>query len=440
MVALGVTVLRRRPVARLGYVAVLCTAVAAILGPNLAVPGVPWLFAFRILIVALGLGALVYVLLGGRLPWVHGLGGPAGLLALWVIWSALSIGWSQDRLAAARWTLFLAMMGGLAIGLALACRTPSRAIVLLRVLGVTFAVAVGIAMAELALGVRLPTSALLGRDRAVAFGATSLFGNQNNFATYLTLSLPYFLVLPVIFRDVRLRAVGVAGATIALGALLYTGSKSNLLALGIILVGLLAVISTDRRRRGLLIGAGAVALLAAVIVIPSVLGGGLIKLPDRAVSKFNFGLLGSQLKTDTGSGGVRNSLLRDGLDLVASSGGLGVGAGNAETRVKSLSAGGGVANLHNWWLEVLVNGGLVGFGLWLSLYLMLLRACLRAGRRAREPLIRYLGLAGALSLLGYIMGALGPSTAIHFAPMWIAVALALVTLVLARRPQEASTS
>ena len=435
LLALAVTVVRGRPVQRLGTVGILATAVAAIVGPNLAVPGAPWLFAFRILIVVLGLGALAYVLVGGSVPWVSGLGRPTAFVSLWVIWSALSIGWSEDHVAAARWTLFLAMMGAMAIGLALACRTPKRATLLLKVLGITFGVAVGIAMAELVLGVRLPTSALLGRDRAVAFGATSLFGNQNNFATYLTLSLPYFLMLPIVFRDVRLRAVGLAGTTAALGALLYTGSKSNLLALAIILIALLALISTDRRRRGLLIGAGAVALLAAVIVIPSVLGGGIIKLPDRAVSKFNFGLLGSQLKTDTGSGGVRNSLLRDGLDLVAESGGLGVGAGNAETRVKSLSAGGGVANLHNWWLEVLVNGGLVGFALWLGLYFMLLRACLQAGRRAREPLVRYLGLAGALSLLGFIMGALGPSTAIHFAPMWITVALALVTLVLARRPQ-----
>lgn len=438
LAALAATALRGRSLRRLAPAAVLATAVAAIIGPNLAVPGAPWLFAFRILIVGVGLAFTGYVLLGGTLPRVRGLRGPAALVALWVVWSALSIGWAEDRTAAARWTLFLAMMGGMAVAIGLTCRTPQAATRLLKVLGITFAVAVGVAMAELALGVRLPTSALLGRDRQVAFGATSLFGNQNNFATYLTLSLPYLVVAPVVFRDIRIRVVAVGGAIVALGALLYTGSKSNLLALAVILIAFLALLLTDRRRRGLLVGAVAVAGLAAAVVIPSVLGGGLVKLPDRAVQKFNFGLLSSQVQSDTGSGGVRNSLLRDGLDLVAESGGLGVGAGNAETRVRALANFPGVANLHNWWLEVLVNGGLVGFALWLGLYGLLLRGCLRAGRRAREPLVRYLGLAGALALLGYVFGALGPSTAIHFAPMWITLGLALVAVTVHRGTEPAA--
>jgi len=44
-----------------------------------------------------------------------------------------------------------------------------------------------------------------------------------------------------------------------------------------------------------------------------------------------------------------------------------------------------------------------------------------------------MGLAGALALLGFITGSLGPSTAIHFAPMWITFGLCLTTIVLARR-------
>ena len=50
--------------------------------------------------------------------------------------------------------------------------------------------------------------------------------------------------------------------------------------------------------------------------------------------------------------------------------------------------------------------------------------------------MRYLGLAGALAMIGYVAGSLGPSTAIHFAPMWITFGLCMITMVLARRERE----
>jgi O-antigen ligase len=133
---------------------------------------------------------------------------------------------------------------------------------------------------------------------------------------------------------------------------------------------------------------------------------------------------------------VRGALLDDGLGMVAETNGLGVGAGNAETRVRALADFPGVANLHNWWLEVLVVGGLVGFALYLLFYLTLLRGQARAARRSADPLVRYMSLAGALSLVGWILGSLGPSTAIHFAPMWIMFGLGMGALVLAARERE----
>jgi O-antigen ligase len=425
--------LMRVPMPRLGRAAVVVTAVAAILGPNLALPNAPWLFAFRILIVMLGLGALGYLLLDGRLTIPAGLPLPGALLGLWFLWTALSIGWADDLAAAARWTLFMGMMGGLALAMAMACRTPRRARMLLWTLGATFGFALAVAFMELVLHIRLPTSALLGRPSDVAFGATSLFGNQNNFATYLTLTLPYFLALVVVFKDVRLRAIGIAGSVASLVALLFTGSKANLVAGGLVLLGLLVTLGFDRSRRRQFGLALAMAGLAVALVVPSVLGSGLIPLPQRAVTKFSFSILSEQVAAQQGSGAVRSSLLGDGLNLVGETGGLGVGAGNAETHVRALADFPGVGNLHDWWLEVLVNGGLIGLAIYVAFYLTLLRGQMRVARRSPDPLARYLGLAGSLALFGFVFGSLGPSTAIHFAPMWITFGLGMLTLVLARR-------
>ncbi|CAN0443741.1 unnamed protein product, partial [Phaeothamnion confervicola] len=257
---------------------------------------------------------------------------------------------------------------------------------------------------EVATGLHLPSFRAGNEGRGALIGVGSLFGNQNNFATFLSLSLPYLAVLPVVFRDVRLRAIGLAGGGLALIFILLTGSKSGLLSAGIVVIGLLVLVGSDRRARGRLVAAGAIAALAVAIVVPAVLGSGPVKLDQRTVTKLNFSVLASQAESGQGSGAVRGALLDDGLAIVAESNGLGVGAGNAEVRVRALADFPGVANLHNWWLEVLVNGGVVGFALYLLFFLTLLRRQVRVARISEIPLVRYMTLAGALSLSGWVVG------------------------------------
>lgn len=432
LVVLIGALLRDVPVGRLGPALVILTALAAIGGPNLAAPPAPWLFLFRVLIVLLGLGVVGYLLMDGRLALPAGLPRPAGILGVWLVWTALSIGWAEDAVAGLRWTAFMAMMAGLAIAIAVICRDRRRARILLWALLGAFAVACLVAVAEVVTGLHLPSFRAGRENRGGLIGVGSLFGNQNNFATFLSLSLPYFAVLPIVFRDVRLRALGLAGAGVCLILVLLTGSKSGLASAGLVVLGLLLLVGTDRGSRGRLLVAGAIAALAVALVVPIVLGGGPISLDERTATKLDFGVLIEQFESDTGSGAVRGTLLGDGLAIVADTDGLGVGAGNAEVRVRSLAEFPGVANLHNWWLEVLVNGGVVGFALYLAFFLTLLRRQTQASRRVRDPLTRYMTLAGALALVGWILGSVGPSTAIHYAPMWVVFGLGMGALVRAR--------
>lgn len=305
------TLLRTTPIPRLGRALVALAAVAAIAGPNLAAPTAPWLFGFRILIVLLGLGAVAYLLMDGRLIVPAQVSRPAALLGVWIVWSALSIGWAGAALQALRWTALLAMGAGLAVGIALLCRTRRRALILLVVLGAIFALACLIALVEIGTGFHLPTSRATGR--LGRFGATSLFGNENNFAMYLALALPFFLVLPAVYRDVRLRALGLGGGAVTLMLALSTGSKTALIAVGLVVVGLLVLLGADRQRRGRLVAGGAVAALAVLLVLPSIQGGGIVPLSEETVTKLDFSILASQVETQSGSGGVRASLLDEGL-------------------------------------------------------------------------------------------------------------------------------
>ena len=88
-------------------------------------------------------------------------------------------------------------------------------------------------------------------------------------------------------------------------------------------------------------------------------------------------------------------------------------------------------------LEVLVDGGLIALALYVSFFVHLLTRQLRVARRTADPFVRYMALSGALALTGFIAGSLGPSTVIHFAPMWITFGLGMLALVLGYRAEQA---
>ena len=427
----GVMLVRVRTLPELGRAAVLVALITAIIGPNLGVPGHAEVFAFRVVAVLIILGIATWLLMGRGLPVPNGLGMPMALVAGWVGWALVSISWAGSTTDAIRWTTFLIISSGVMLAIPIMASSRRYLSWVLGALAVAFVLSILGALAEVFAGVHFPASALTPREGA--FAATSFFGNQNNFATYLSLTLPYLVLLPVVARDARVRILGAAGAIVAIVFILFSGSKANLVAVGIILIGMLVVLATDRSMRRAFVASVVVVGAALALIIPSLFGAGIVPIPEQAVAKLSFSTLQAQVSSGQGSGAVRSTLLTKGIDIAAGTGGVGVGAGNAENTVRSENGYEGVANLHNWTLEVLVDTGVVGLVLYAALYIFMLVGCFRAARGSGDPLMRYMGLAGLLALLGFITGSVACSTVIAFAPMWITFGLCLATIVLARR-------
>ena len=67
-----------------------------------------------------------------------------------------------------------------------------------------------------------------------------------------------------------------------------------------------------------------------------------------------------------------------------------------------------------------------------SFYVGLLVTLWPIARGDADPLLRYLASGVLLALLGFVVGALGPSSSMSFAPMWILYGLGLAVVVRAR--------
>ena len=91
------TLLRDVPIRRLAPVLVILAALAAIGGPNLAAPPAPGRVPVPHPDRGDRVGAVGYLLMDGRLALPAALPRPAGLLGVWILWSALSICWSDGH-------------------------------------------------------------------------------------------------------------------------------------------------------------------------------------------------------------------------------------------------------------------------------------------------------------------------------------------------------
>ena len=148
--------------------------------------------------------------------------------------------------------------------------------------------------------------------------------------------------------------------------------------------------------------------------------------------QFRLESLVAQSRAGTGSGAIRTSLTSRGLEIAGSTFLVGAGPGQAEGIIASGIDGLGISNLHNWWLETYVNGGLVGFALHLVFFVGLLVAAWPIARHDPDPLMRYLASGTVLALVGFTIGALGPSSSVSFVPIWILYGLGLAVVSRAR--------
>jgi O-antigen ligase len=290
-----------------------------------------------------------------------------------------------------------------------------------------YAFIVGFTVLEARLGIRLPTSRLLTTVTSQTYAVTSVFHNQNDLATYIALAWPFMLCAFFFTRRLRWLLLDLAFMAIGAAAFVRTGSRSSLVAAGI--SSLAAVVLFWHLGPRLSTRSGKI-VVGLVVLAVAVTGGWLLFNDSQSdmLRQFRLESLIGQAQANKGSGAIRTSLTDRGLQIAGASYLLGAGPGQAEGIISSGTDALGIANLHNWWLETYADGGLVGFALHLVFFLLLLFALWPVARHDPDAFTRYLASATWLALLGFTIGAVGPSSSVSFAPMWILYGLALAVV------------
>jgi len=240
--------------------------------------------------------------------------------------------------------------------------------------------------------------------------------NSNNLATTMTLILPFALLHPK-------KSIKYLGSIAIITLIVFAESRGNVLALCAIL--LLFVYFTNKKR-AIMLGSffGAAAILFYVFIFPMMETSDNYKV-RRAYSSFasaqDYILVDPNTRYD--SIGVRKTLIDQGLAGLKGSYGLGVGGGASA----SLGSVRGIESMHNFWIEILVEGGVLFFTAFILWYLALLNN-LRKAIRTTDKKIKYFATATLISLIGFVFGAISTSSVIYFFPMWILFGFAIATI------------
>lgn len=395
------------------------------------------LFPYRIFLVLLWGLFLARMLIHGKvvLP-LYRIKPYMAFFGIWTVYAVFSLGWAAAKGDAICHVLFL-FMGVSLLFFAVIYFSNYRDLRRLYMIWFSiFCLLILIGFWEHRTGQHLPVSGyyetkLLSLEPyvipLVKYRPTGVFNNPNDYATFLALSIPFGLSLARYYRKLWLRAFGMA--TVLLGGylILATGSRGNLLALLLELGFLWFFLVRGFRRLKL-----AVALTAAVgvaLVIAPALARAILQNATEQLASILY-----EIPLESGSIYVRRNLIKNGLLFVYQTAGFGVGAGNAEYWIENFARYNtfGILNLHNWWLEVLVDYGIFIFAGYLIFYLSIVRRLWRMYKHTTGTQ-RMICEALLLSLVGFSIASVSSSSIMAFAPQWILFGFSLAFLNAGRR-------
>ncbi|MGB9879532.1 MAG: O-antigen ligase family protein, partial [Anaerolineae bacterium] len=273
-------------------------------------------------------------------------------------------------------------------------------------------------------GVHLPSSRYHDYPEAsLMYLPMGVFYNPNDYATFLSISTPFALSLA---RYAGARLAGLIGIGTTLAAfylIVVTASRANILAVLLVLGFLLFFLT--RLKQKVKAAFGVLVLLAiALFVLP----GPIQDFSSRVATELD-SIVG-QAELEYGSVAIRANLIRNGLEFVWQTAGLGVGAGNAEYWMANFARYDtrGIISPHNWWLEILINYGVFVFVGYVAVYLSILWRLWRAWRKAANREERMIAEALLLSLIGFSVASISSSSIMAFNPNWMLFAFALAFL------------
>ncbi len=250
---------------------------------------------------------------------------------------------------------------------------------------------------------------------------TSVFVNENDFASFISVS--FFLVLAFVHRTRSwlLKAAGAVLMLLSLYVMVFTSSRANFIAIPLGLAFWFVFLTNKKVKRSLVI-LGFIGMAALVVLFKEKFAAAIGKVEGMLHS-----LLASGSQAEIASVDIRSNLIKNGLLFFEKSFGFGIGSGNSKYYLMHYAEfpTKGIINVHNWWIEILVNYGAVIFAGYVLLYLWVILQLFRIFRQSDtlyEKMISE-GLLGGM--IAFSLSCISPSSQISLNYLWLLFAFSI---------------
>jgi len=350
-------------------------------------------------------------------------------------WYLLSVIWSIEPLYALRYLFYLTIGISLIYLINSYINSRERYQEVFETLRVVFLLAIIIALLEAFTSFRLPTSPY--SEYAVYFGRkatdflqlepnvqaliksapTAFWGNPNNLSVAMVMIAPFFLMS----KKIKWRWIGLLSISVIV---MMAGSRGTFIAL---IFGIVVYVYIKGLRY--LIPAMFLGLLLSFSLIANI-----DKLKNSENSKVaELAWTGQVLYTylfeqeeSMNSIGARQKLIRNGLDALWEANGLGVGGGGSQAVQERLGGvAGRLSSMHNFWVEVLVDAGVLMFSIFMIWYGLLSFKLYRIYTVTKDAFFKYHAGSLFIIMMVFLLAAVSASSVIYFFPMWLMFAMSI---------------
>ena len=384
------------------------------------------LFLYRILIISLLILVSTKILKNKKINISHiKVKNYLYFLFIWFIYAIFSLGWAKTKIEAAREIGFLVFALSIVFLVVYFFRELHNYNWFYRIWVFVLAFMIILGFWEVITGNHLAVSKLKNASLRLRHIPTGVYANQNDFATYLALSIPFLLSL-IKYKKNYKKIIGYILFFSSLYLIILTGSRANYLAVIIgVVFWFLFNLNIKNKVKYIFI------TIAIFIIFFSFFSEHIINILNEIEYQISSIFINfSEFTTgeSLGSIGVRINLIKNSLKFVVESFGFGVGAGNAEyyMKTKAIYDTGHILNVHNWWFEILTNYGIFIFLGYILFYLNIIKELFKitkiSNKYSFELMISEILLT---SMVIFFVASISSSSILAFKPQWLLFAFSI---------------
>ena len=349
-----------------------------------------------------------------------------------LFWYGTSIIWAPNFLYALKYQFYILIGSFISLSIIFSCNSKSKLKKTMKVFTSMFFIQIIIGLLESFTSFRLPISRyskispLFGKSlpEEDIFNISSLITNlkpptgfhwdTNDFSLALLIALPFFMFSSNLF----FKYFSVSSILVIIAM-----SASRSVFFGLLTVLLVYILMIKKKL--------ATVISSFIFLVLIVFGVYQLRLSNNPrlnelANTFDvvISYLSGQINVDN-SVRWRLELVANGIDSFLDSYGMGVGAGGSQAIQEKLGGvDGRFTSMHNFWVEILVEGGIIFFIIFIAWYgsitfnlFMIYRGLDREISESAKIVF--------LSMVGFVPACIAASSTIYFFPMWIMLGLAI---------------